>query len=454
MKYSILIFSLFAILQTLTFGATSTWDGNNGVDPSTNWTFQPNWGTTIPTFSGNYNIVFSGTNKLNNIADDKNWEINSLTFSSNSGNFSISGQKLTTGVGGITNNSTSTQTISNQIELSSNQSWTSVGNVVISGYIDGKNKNLNLDGSGTITLSNQLNSANVVTLNGTGNRNIGNITGATEVRIQNTGTNVFSGQINTNKLQISSGNNTFNGTINSQNQGISISGNSNSVFNGEINSGNSGINFNGSGNVTFNGKINNAGILSINGGGAVTLTGDGRNNISNTFVQNGNLILDQSDGTSINGELTVGDGGVVTFQGNNQLPSWQTVTLLEGSTMYLNNTTQTITNLVITGDSILDFGNGGSTFDVQNLTVDSDAILTIQNWNTSVDFFIASSNPTNSVIQVYYADTGQSAAWNSNGGFIRPVVPEPSTYGLVSMFLISIMMLFRRSYYMNKRLTN
>ena len=184
------------------------------------------------------------------------------------------------------------------------------------------------------------------------------------------------------------------------------------------------------------------------------MTGDGRNNISNTFVQNGNLILDQSDGTSINGELTVGDGGVVTFQGNNQLPSWQTVTLLEGSTMYLNNTTQTITNLVITGDSILDFGNGGSTFDVQNLTVDSDAILTIQNWNTSVDFFIASSNPTNSVIQVYYADTGQSAAWNSNGGFIRPVVPEPSTYGLVSMFLISIMMLFRRSYYMNKRLTN
>ncbi len=447
MRFSFLFVSVILFATSL-FATTSVWDGNNGVDPTQlNWTSSPNWTSTVPTFSGNYDVIFSGNKKLSNVADTNNWSLNSVSFSVSAGTYSISGQKLTIGSGGITNSSNASQTISNQIELSSNQTWYSVGNLTLSNHIDASNKSLTLDGPGSITLSSQLSSPNVVTLSGTGNRNISTITNSNLVKIQNTGTNTFSGIINTNKLEITSGNNTFSNTINSQSQGISITGNSNAIFNGEINSGSNGIYINGTGNIDFNGKINSAGTLSINGGANVLLSGNGQNNISNTYVNDGNLVLDQTGGTAINGQLTVGNGGVVDFVGDGQLPSWQTVTLLEGSTLFLNDTTQTISNLVITGDSVIDFGTGGSTLNVQNLTVNNDAVLTIQNWNTAVDVFIAVNNPNNSVVKIYYADTGQSATWS--GGFITPnhPVPEPSSYGIISMSILFGFVCFRRTYY-------
>lgn len=455
MKFKSFLFLFFIILSPL-LGTSVTWDGNNGSNPSdVNWTSATNWVSTNPTTNGGFDIYFDGSNKLNNVADNNNWTINSLNFLTNASSFNISGQQLKIGSGGITNNSSNTQTISNQISVTNDQSWTAIGNVVVSGYISSSNKNLNLNGSGNITLSNQIDNLNTITLNGSGNRNIGIVSQTNMVVINNTGNNTFSGQVNVKKLEINAGNNVFSSTINAQNQGITISNTGNATFNGEVNSGNNGITFNGSGNVVFNERINNAGTLSITGGGTLTLSGNGQNNISNTLVQNGNLILDQTGGNSINGPITIGSEGTVLFEGNNQIPSWQTVTLLEGSTMYINDTQQSFANLIVEGSSIIDFGTGGSTLNVQNITINNDSILTIQNWNSMVDQFISVNNPNNSVVKIYYADTGQTATWTTSGGFIRPgnPVPEPSTYGFFLIGFVLFISIFRRSYYMNKRLT-
>src|SRR5690606_4957772 len=121
-----------------------------------------------------------------------------------------------------------------------------------------------------------------------------------------------------------------------------------------------------------------------------------------------------------------------------------TVTLNEGSTLYLGDTEQSFTQLVITGDSVIDFGTGGSTLDLTSysngVVVSDNVTLTIINWDGD-DSFIG-SNPGTNVVNINYADNDgnvyATATWGGTGGgtsFITPgtPVPEPSTYGLMML---------------------
>ena len=164
----------------------------------------------------------------------------------------------------------------------------------------------------------------------------------------------------------------------------------------------------------------------------VTLTIHNPDGRSALIEASGTLVMDQTGGgDAINGSLTVNSGGTVEFQGDNQVPSWQTVTLNTGSTLLLGDTTQAFTNLVIAGDSVIDFGSGGSSLNLSSVTVTNNAILTIVNWNNAVDMFSAQTNPGSSVVQVYYADTGTTGTYTSGSGSIKPgtPVPEPAVYG-------------------------
>ena len=372
--------------------ATYTWDGG-GAD--SNWATANNWNPNgAPSTSGGHDIVFATSNQLSNNANNGGWTINSLTFASGAGTFSLSGGNLGINSGGITNSSTGTQTIANQITLSANQTWNaSSGAIIANGYVGGNGKNLTLGGGSAITFNSQLNGAGTVTTGGAGSR-------------------------------------TFNGYTSAAT--FSIGGSGTTTFNGELNA-SSGITITGSGNVALTGQFDN-GTLTLNGTGTTTLSGSGSKNISSTVVNSGTLVMDQTGGgDAINGSLTVNNGGTVEFQGDNQVPAWQTVTLNTGSTLLLGDTTQAFTNLVITGDSVIDFGGGGSALNLSSLTVANNAILTIVNWNNAVDMFSAQSNPGSSVVQVYYADTGSNGTYSSGGGSIRPgtPVPEPATYGLI-----------------------
>ncbi|MFA6288619.1 MAG: PEP-CTERM sorting domain-containing protein [Opitutaceae bacterium] len=376
--------------------ATYTWDGNNGNSGSqTNWSTAGNWNPNgAPSSGAGNDLVFTTSDKTTNNADGGNWTINSLSFDSNAGAFTLGGSGLNIGAGGITNSSTGTQTIGNQITLSANQTWNaSSGAIIANGYVGGNGKNLTLDGSSAITLNNQLNGVGTVTTSGSGNR-------------------------------------TFNGYTSAAN--FSIGGSGTTTFNGELNA-TSGITVTGGGNVNFTGQIDH-GTLTLNGTGTTTLSGNSSKNISSTVVNSGTLVMDQTGGgDAINGSLTVNNGGTVEFQGNNQVPSWQTVTLNTGSTLLLGDTTQAFTNLVITGDSIIDFGGGGSVLNLSSVTVTNNAILTIVNWNSAVDLFTSSGNASSQAVQVYYADTGTTGTYTPGSGTITPSapVPEPGTYGLV-----------------------
>ena len=102
--------------------ATFTWDGNGGTG-STNWSTANNWNpNTAPTRTSGHDLIFATGNKLTNNANGGDWTISSLTFSNTAGAFTLGGNDLYLGSGGITNNSTSTQTIDNQLNLSANQS--------------------------------------------------------------------------------------------------------------------------------------------------------------------------------------------------------------------------------------------------------------------------------------------------------------------------------------------
>ena len=124
----------------------------------------------------------------------------------------------------------------------------------------------------------------------------------------------------------------------------------------------------GSGTNTFSTQIN-ANTLTMSGTGTTTLAGTGNNNINTTSINGGTLVLDKTSGTALTGSVTVGSGGTLEMAGDNQTTAWTNLTLGAGSTLELNNTTQTIANLTITGDTVIDFGGGGSTLNVSSLSV-------------------------------------------------------------------------------------
>jgi len=443
------------MLGSLCLKATTyTWDGGG---TNNNWSTANNWaGNSTPT--SNADVVFAGTLRLN-VTSQWGTNLNSITFASGAGAFTISGGGYSLGAGGITNNSSNTETINDQISLSANQTWTAASGSIVTGtsYFNANSHNLTLAGSHDITMGGQVANVATLSLTGSGNRTFTSTStlSATTLNVSNTGTNTFAGQVNTTTINLSSGTSNFTNTGTSAQAGsggLNISGNANATFSGQVAGGSGGINVSSSGDVTFNGNIT-GGNLTLNGTGTTTIHG-ASNNISTTTVNNGTLIMDSS-GTSTNGNLIVNSGGTVIMAGDNQVPAWTNITLNEGSTLLLGDTTQTITNLTITGDSVIDFGDGGSALNISSITVTNDAILTIVNWNSAVDTFISSGNATSQAVQVYYPDTGTTGTYTSGSGTITPggtPVPEPATYGFLLMGSgVALAFCFRRRQGRNPR---
>ena len=100
----------FTAFPDSSFATTRTWTGLGGDN---NWMNGANWGGTAP--SANDDLIFAGstnTSTSNNFPGGTNFH--SITFASGASGFSISGSSITVngGASAITDNSTSTQTIS------------------------------------------------------------------------------------------------------------------------------------------------------------------------------------------------------------------------------------------------------------------------------------------------------------------------------------------------------
>ena len=171
-------FALVLIENPALHAASYTWDGGDPV--SVNWSAANNWaGNTAPPIDGTADLFFAGTARLNPNAN-LDWSIHSLTFGSGAGGFTIQGNPLTIGTGGIVNNDDSVQTIQNDIVLAAPQTFRtgSTGSFTINGNINTNGNTLTVNAAtdfivlgGAIAGSGGLTSSGVNSLVLTGDAN-------------------------------------------------------------------------------------------------------------------------------------------------------------------------------------------------------------------------------------------------------------------------------------------
>lgn len=388
------------------------------------------------------------------------------------GDFTFTGAGV--GGGGALRNVSGNNTVNADVKLAGASTFTSAaGQLTFAKTIATNNHMLTLDGAGAILLNQALNGSGGLVVNGSGSR-----TFQQNVNINNGGLTVNgSGEV------------TFNANVNAGNQQVVIGGSADVIFNGtEINSG--GFTFSGSGSVDASSKLNlsggnlvvsgtgeavfsgsqinvggivlsgsgdtdlntqiNANSFTQSGTGTTTLGGTGTNFFGSVDVTGGTLILDKDGGAAIQTNGAVNFGGAdIIFEGDNQITACTNVTLAEGATLFLNDTTQSINNLTVTGDAIIDFGEGGSSFNIGQLTLTGETVLTITNWVDSVDSFFANLNPGSlSLAKVIFDGYGE-ASWDpfdGDSGFITPgaPIPEPSTYGFLLLGALTVAAALRR----------
>jgi len=134
---------------------------------------------------------------------------------------------------------------------------------------------------------------------------------------------------------------------------------------------------------------------------------------------------------------------------------------LGGGTLKLSDIDLTVGALHITADTTIDF-SGSSTFSVGDFTfANTDIVLTIINWNKTVDFFNATNwvGATQDVLDnefnkpesqvVFSGWQANNTGWDSYDNQISPNVPEPSTYGMI--FIAACSALFVAKRFRNKR---
>lgn len=290
------------------------------------------------------------------------------------------------------------------IYLSSDTTWTSTGSSTYVDYIGGNGHDLKLAGAGSFSFGAMLNGIGTLEVAGSGNRTFTDYVGSNILLGSGTGHSIYSGHVNNNSIRINAGTHDFSGIV-------------------------------------------NTGSLKVYGGN-ITLSGTGDKHIANTDVFGGTLFMNQSGGAAINGSLNV-LGGTVSFGGSNQIPSWTNVTLGEGSTLKLNGTSQKFANLIITGDSVIDFG-ASSQLIVQtwgNISIADSITITIMNWSGG-DVF-AGTDPGDSVVNIQYADSSghiySTGTWGGGKITPGPIVPESETFGFTfTGIMLSIVLLRRR----------
>ncbi len=317
-----------------------TWNGG-GADNL--WTNGANWGGVAPVNNGTAAIAFGGTIRLTPDMN-ANWSILSLTFNSGAGAFTLSSTgsfTLTLQGGGITNNSTSTETINNAIILGAAQTWNATsGNLVFGGNINNNNQNLAIGGASNTTIGGIISGNGALTKNGAGtltltgantfgaattiNAGVVNIQNNTAFGASNQTVTVASGAA----IQLQNGLTGVANNITISGNGISNDGALRNISGSNTLSGNITLNANSyigadAGTLTLSGTIGGgANGLTIVGNGTVVFSGSGDNNYRGTTeVKSGTLLLSKSAGhKGISGPLTIDTGALVQYGAANQAP--------------------------------------------------------------------------------------------------------------------------------------
>ena len=138
-------FALFMLDSPPLHAANFTWAGGDLL--SGNWSAGSNWAANLaPTNDGTADLFFTGNAGLNPNAN-LDWSIHALAFSSDAGGFTIQGNPLTLGAGGIVSSDDSVQTIQNEVVLAASQTFrtASTGSFSVNGNINTGGNTLTVD---------------------------------------------------------------------------------------------------------------------------------------------------------------------------------------------------------------------------------------------------------------------------------------------------------------------
>ena len=246
-----------------------------GLGVNNNWSTNTNWNIKAPV---PYDVLqFAGTTRLtpfNDLTIDTPY--NGITFNSGAGSFILSGNRFVLNTGDITNNSSNTQQINNDIVLDSNAGTVNcaTSSINLNGKISGSG-NLTKLGTSTLSLSgNNTYTGNTYISAGVINVFNGNVFGTGTVNISSTGIVVPS--TSPQVLTI------INNPINIQNTptGKSITTSKNTQYNGRI---------------TSNGSVDGICRISVGNNATATYTGGlssaGATGLINVFDGTGTHII-------------------------------------------------------------------------------------------------------------------------------------------------------------------
>jgi fibronectin-binding autotransporter adhesin len=379
------MFALICVVLANDAGA-QTWTGG-GTDNL--WTNGANWGGIAPANDGTAAVAFGATTRLTPDMN-ANWSILSLAFNNAAGAFTLGstgGFTLTIQGGGITNNSTNTETINQAITLGTFQTWNaSSGNLMFGGAINNNNQTLTIDGADNTTITGVINGTGGLTKNGAGTLTLSgsnNFTNATMINagVVNVQNNTAFGASNQNvsvasgaAIQLQNGVSVAN-NLTISGSGISNDGALRNISGINLLTGNIALNANSyigvdAGTLILSGQIGGGGFgLTLVGNGTVVFAGTGDNSYNGTTeVKSGTLLLSKTAGhQAIAGPLLIDTGAVVHYTAANQMPNVP-VTLNGTGQLDLNGFNETNCNgltftggSVMTGVGVLTLGAGGAT---------------------------------------------------------------------------------------------
>jgi fibronectin-binding autotransporter adhesin len=322
-----------------------TWNGGGVGGGNYNWNDAANWNGATP--SGTPNLTFAGNIGLTNPANSPTFfgpdntsfaAIGTIKFSIGAGAFVIGGNAFT--VGNITNSSTSTETIDNNLTLSAADTWAATsGDLVFNGTLGLANNSLvlsgtshnisvnaattltfshsitnNLAGTGIATFSDVNLAANTLTVKGSGNTSItgtiadggsnGSLTYSGTGTLTLTGANTYTGATTVSSGTLQIGNGGTSGAINSTSSIVD----------------NSALVFDRSDNISYSTVISGTGTLTQNGTGTLTLSG--LNTYTGATTINGGILSISADnnlgtapGAATANKLNFGGGTLETTSG-------------------------------------------------------------------------------------------------------------------------------------------
>jgi fibronectin-binding autotransporter adhesin len=409
---------------------SQVWNGSSG-GPSYAWSNGANWASSLPPTSGNP-MAFSGLQGLANNNDITGLNVAGITFNSSAGAFVLGGIAIQLS-GAIINNSTATQTIGLNLELSGgDQAFNvSTGKIVVNGVVsdgDGSPRGIIKSGGGVLAITASNTYSGGTALNG-GILQVGNSSalgsgtlslnggqlsavGTAGVTLANPitfgGSVILGDAINNGPLTFSGA-----GAIGSANAQLIV--NSPVTISSTI-SGSGGLTKSGPALLVLSGNESYTGATIANGGALSIAAGGSLNNTSLISAANGSLLTIASGGAVNNpalvnptsgGTLNVAAGGTLNNAGG--INSQGGVLSISGTVTMADNTAFGI------GSGLA--GTSGTT------TVNSGAVLTIGNGGgyTAVggDFLNAAGNGR--------AGAQGTGTFNINGGLVN--VGAPGTAG-------------------------